>query len=108
MDQTVVFLTIVGMCAVTYIPRALPMLALASRSLPDVAIRWLSFIPTAVLSALLLPSLLVHDASLNLSLGNVFLWAGIPAFVLAVCTRSFFGTVALGMAIVAGSRYFFT
>ncbi|WP_319543397.1 AzlD domain-containing protein [uncultured Pseudodesulfovibrio sp.] len=107
MDQKVVFLTFLGMLAVTYIPRALPLLALASRTLPDPVVRWLSYVPVAVLSAMLFPSLLLKDASFNFEPDNYYLWAAIPAFILAWRTRSFFGTVALGMALVAGARYLF-
>jgi len=95
------------MTLVTYIPRVAPVLALASRSLPEPLVRWLSFVPTAVLSAMLFPSLLLRDGSFDLSPQNFFLWAAIPAFILAVKTKSFFGTVALGMALVAAGRYFF-
>jgi len=107
MDEQTVILTIVGMTLVTYIPRVAPVLALASRSLPEPLVRWLSFVPTAVLSAMLFPSLLLRDGSFDLSPQNFFLWAAIPAFILAVKTKSFFGTVALGMALVAAGRYFF-
>lgn len=89
MDEKVVFLTILGMMVVTYVPRMIPALALASRTLPEPLIRWLSFVPTAVLSAMLLPSLLLKDAVFDFSLGNFFLWASIPAFLLAWRTRSF-------------------
>ncbi len=107
MEQQVVFFVIMGMCLVTYIPRVAPMLVLASRSMPEPVVRWLSFVPTAVLSAMLLPSIVAPGNQLALTSDNLFLWAGVPAFVLAVTTRSFFGTIALGMAIVAGARYFF-
>nr|WP_321258058.1 AzlD domain-containing protein [uncultured Pseudodesulfovibrio sp.] len=107
MDQKIVFLTFLGMLAVTYIPRVLPMLALASRTLPEPVVRWLSYVPVAVLSAMLFPALLLKDMSFNFDPDNYFLWAAIPAFILAWRTRSFFGTVALGMALVAGARYFF-
>lgn len=106
MEQGLIFLTIVGMMLVTYIPRALPVLALAKRTLPEPMVRWLSFIPTAVLSALLAPSLVLRDNAVALDSHNVFLLASIPCFLLAWKTRSFFGTVALGMALVAGMRYF--
>ncbi len=56
---------------------------------------------------MLFPSLLLRDGSFDLSPQNFFLWAAIPAFILAVKTKSFFGTVALGMALVAAGRYFF-
>lgn len=107
MGQTVIMVAIIGMCVVTYIPRALPMLMLASRSMPPLVTEWLSFIPAAVLAALLLPSLVMQEGSIALGVDNVFLWAGIPAFILAITTRSFFGTVALGMGIVAACRFFF-
>ncbi|MBC15516.1 MAG: branched-chain amino acid ABC transporter [Desulfovibrio sp.] len=106
MEEQIVLLTIVGMTLVTYIPRFVPVLALASRTLPEPLIRWLSYVPTAVLSAMLVPSLLLKDASFDFSMENYFLWAAIPAFILAWRTKSFFGTVALGMGLVAAGRYF--
>lgn len=107
MEQGLIFWTIVGMCLVTYIPRAAPMLVLAQRSMPEPVIRWLSFVPTAVLSAMLLPSIIMPGNTLSLGADNIFIWAAVPSLVLAVLTRSFFGTVALGMVIVAGGRFFF-
>lgn len=107
MDQEIIFLTFVGMLAVTYIPRMVPLVALASRSLPEPVVRWLSFVPVSVLSAMLFPSLLLKDRQFDFSPDNFFLWAAIPAFLLAWRTKSFFGTVALGMALVAVGRYFF-
>jgi branched-subunit amino acid transport protein len=106
MDQKIVFLTIVGMLAVTYVPRMVPLVALASRTLPEPVVRWLSYVPAAVLSSMLFPALLLRDGHLDLSLDNYFLWAAVPAFLLAWRTKSFFGTVALGMALVAAGRYF--
>jgi branched-subunit amino acid transport protein len=105
-DEKTVFLTIVGMTLATYVPRVAPALTLASRSLPDPVVRWLSYVPTAVLSAMLFPALLLRDSTFDLSLENLFLWASVPAFALAWKTRSFFGTVALGMAVVAAGRLF--
>lgn len=107
MDEKIVLLTIVGMMLVTYIPRVAPVLALASRTLPEPVVRWLSFVPTAVLSAMLFPSLLLKENSFDFSGENYFFWAAIPAFLLAWRTKSFFGTVALGMGLVAAGRYFF-
>ncbi|QGY38711.1 AzlD domain-containing protein [Pseudodesulfovibrio cashew] len=106
MDEKTVILTITGMMLVTYVPRVAPVLALASRSLPEPLVRWLSFVPTAVLSAMLFPSLLLREEHFDFSPENYFLWAAVPAFLLAWRTRSFFGTVALGMGLVAAGRYF--
>ncbi|GAB7023369.1 AzlD domain-containing protein [Salidesulfovibrio brasiliensis] len=106
MDQKIVFLTIVGMAVVTYVPRAAPMLALAARGIPEPVMRWLSYVPVAVLSAMLAPALVLREGSFDFGMDNLFLWAAIPAFALAIKTRSFFGTVALGMGLVAAGRYF--
>ncbi|WP_272700370.1 AzlD domain-containing protein [Desulfovibrio sp. Fe33] len=106
MDQKTVFITIVGMLAVTYIPRMVPLVVLASRTLPGPVVRWLSYVPAAVLSSMLFPALLLRNGNLDVSFDNYFLWAAVPAFLLAWRTRSFFGTVALGMALVAAGRWF--
>jgi branched-subunit amino acid transport protein len=106
MDQKIILLTIVGMMVVTYVPRFLPALALSSRNLPPVLTRWLSYVPSAVLSALLFPSLLIHEGAIDFSFSNLFLWAAVPSFAVMFLTRSFFGTVATGMVVVAAVRYF--
>ena len=108
MDQQTIFLTILGMMAVTYIPRALPVLALARRTLPEPVIRWLGFIPVAVLSAMLLPSLVAPEKILDFSFQNIFLWAAFPTFLVCWKTKSFVGAVVTGMGCVALGRLIFT
>lgn len=104
MDQSTVFLTILGMALVTYLPRLLPVALLASRTLPDLVVAWLRFVPVAVLSALLLPGLVTQEGSLDLSADNWFMWAAIPAVLVAWRTRSMFATVVVGMGVVAIAR----
>ena len=104
MDQTTVFLTLIGMNLVTYIPRLLPVWALASKSLPKVIVDWLRYVPVAVLAAMLLPSLLVSDGRIDLTPSNMFLWAAIPTLVVAWKRRSLFGSVVIGMLVVALAR----
>lgn len=101
MDERLIFLTICGMGAVTYLPRVLPMLLLASRGMPTIVVRWLSFIPATVLAALLAPGLVCPDGQLSLGTHNIFLWVAVPTFIVAWRFKSFFGTVATGMVLVA-------
>ena len=108
MDQQTLFLTILGMAAVTYVPRVLPLLTLARRNLPEAVARWPSFIPAAVLAAMLLPALTLTDQGLDLSEKNVFLWAALPCFLTGWKTKSAAATVAVGMVCVAAGRYFLT
>ena len=106
MDQKAILITILGMGAVTYLPRLLPVLVLSSKKLPPLVETWLRYVPVAVLSAMLLPSLVVIDGGLDFSRSNLFLWASIPTFLVAWKTRNLFGSVIVGMAVVALARYF--
>jgi branched-subunit amino acid transport protein len=105
MDQTTIFLTIVGMGVVTYLPRLLPVWVLSQRTLPPLVVAWLRFVPVAVLAALLLPGLVMPEERLDLSFNNLYVWAAIPAIVVAWRTRSFFGRVLVGMGLVALLRW---
>jgi len=101
------FLMIGGMMLVTYLPRLLPAWLLQGRTIHPFLSAWLKYVPVAVLSALLLPSLLVADGKLNLAWDNLYLWAAIPAALVALKTRSMFATVLVGMAVVALTRLLF-
>lgn len=91
----------VGMALVTYLPRMLPLVVLSKFQLPPVLLRWLSFVPVAVLSALLAKELLVADGKLAVSAAHPQLLAAIPAFVVAAWTRSLMGTVVAGIVTMA-------
>ncbi len=106
LDQTDVFLTILGMALATYLPRAAPLVFLSGRTLPPLMVRFLGFVPAAVLAALLFPSVFAPRGSLDLSPGNVFLLGSVPAALVAWRTGSFFGAVAAGMGTVAALRFF--
>ena len=105
MDQKDIFLTILGMALVTYIPRLLPVWLLSSKSLPPLVVAWLRYVPVAVLAAMLLPSIVVQDNQINLGLGNLFFWAAFPTLLVAWKKRSLFGSVVVGMVVVAVARY---
>jgi branched-subunit amino acid transport protein len=109
MEQGMIFIALFGMLAVTYVPRALPVLLLSSRKLPKALVSWLSYVPVAVLAAMLFPSLLIPEGQaggqqIDLGLDNLFLWAAIPTLIVAWKRRSFFGAVIVGMVVVAGAR----
>ena len=106
MDQTLIFWTIVGMAVVTYLPRLLPTLFLSGRTLRPVIASWLRLVPPAVLAAMLIPSLLVREDSVDLDFDNLFFWAALVAFPVAWKWNSLFATVVVGMGLVALGRYF--
>lgn len=103
MDQTLAFLTILGMAAVTYLPRAVPLLWLSSRPLPSAVTSWLRHVPVAVLSAMLFPALMSPEAANDHS--RVFLLAALPTAIVAWRTRSLAGAVLAGIGAVLVGRH---
>ena len=76
-------LIFLGMMLVTYVPRLLPLLALSQVRLPDRIMSWLSYLPAAILSALIFPGALVRNGSLDPGFGNPSVWALAASFVFA-------------------------
>jgi branched chain amino acid efflux pump len=98
------FLMIVGMVLVTFIPRY-GVLALIGRiEMPRPLFRALKFVPPAVLSAIILPAMLLKDDQLDLSPHNSFLVAGIVAGLVAWRTRNLLLTIVIGMTALWGWR----
>ncbi len=93
------------MAVVTYLPRLLPTLFLSSRNLQPFIASWLRLVPPAVLAAMLVPSLLVREDTVELGFDNLFFWAALIAFVVAWKWNSLFATVVIGMGLVALGRY---
>ncbi len=105
MDQKVILWTILGMAAVTYLPRLLPAWLLASRSFNPNFERWLGFVPAAILGALLAPALLAPQGAVDVSWDNLHLLAALPAGLAAWRTKNLFAAVAAGMATLAALRW---
>ncbi|GAA0263912.1 AzlD domain-containing protein [Halobacterium noricense] len=62
--------------------------------------RVLSYVPPAVLAALVLPELVLSDGTLAVSLGNDRLLAGAIAAVVAWRTEDMLATVVVGMGVL--------
>ena len=60
----------------------------------------LRFVPIAVLSAIILPALLINGNTLYLSLHNTRLIAGVVAIVVAWRTKNILLTIIVGMAVL--------
>lgn len=91
---------IVGMGIVTYIPRMLPATVLSQKKLPDILIRFLNYIPAAVLSALLFPNVLVTGHEINIGISNPLFITSLLTFPIAYKTKNMFLTVIIGMIII--------
>ncbi len=97
-------LTLIGMAAVTYLPRLVPLLALSGKQLPAPIVAWLRHVPGAVLAAMLVPAILIKDGRLSIGLDNLFFWAAIPTFIAAVLSKNLFIPVIVGVMVVITAR----
>lgn len=88
---------VIGMLAVTYLARLIPMLVLSRLEIPAGFRRWLQFVPVAVLSALLVPNILLQNGGLALRLDNTYLLAAVPTVIVAARFKNIFLTVLCGI-----------
>ncbi|HHX77087.1 MAG TPA: AzlD domain-containing protein [Firmicutes bacterium] len=93
-------LLFLGMALVTYLPRFLPLFILAKKKIPRRLIVWLSYVPAAVLAALLFPGLLLREGRIDISLNNHYLLAALPTFAVALRTRNMIFTIITGMVSI--------
>ncbi len=92
-----ILLTIAGMALATYMTRFGSLALLRRTGIPDWFARWLVHVPTAMLTALILPALLIRRQQLVLSLDNHYLIAGAVAAVVAYRSHNAVLTMGLGM-----------
>ncbi len=98
--QTVV-LAILGAALVTVIPRVVPLILLSRVTLSDTVVRWLSYVPFAVLAALLGQSVMLNEGRIELPPHNLAPLALLPTLVVAILTRSLIGAVLAGVIAMA-------
>ncbi|QSF47280.1 AzlD domain-containing protein [Paenibacillus tianjinensis] len=92
-----IFLIILGAALVTFIPRVLPLMLLSRITIPEWGMRWLNYMPIAVMSALVAQELFIDEGRFAALSTNVELIAALPTFWVAVKTRSLLGTVITGV-----------
>lgn len=92
-----ILLLLAAMGVVTYGPRWFPILFLSGKRLPPWFRAWLDFIPAAILSALVLPSLVTKGTPRTFLLWSPEMMVALPTFLFALKTRSLGGTVVVGM-----------
>lgn len=84
----------------TYAIRASFILLIGRREIPPLLRRALHYIPPAVLTAIILPELLLPGGRLHLSPANPHLLAGAAAALVAWRTRSVLLTIVVGMIVL--------
>lgn len=95
--NTYILWIIIGTAVVTFIPRVLPFIILSRLDLPEWVLKWLEYVPIAVMAALLAQEVLIYENELSFSFQNLKLLAIVPTFITAIITRSLIGTVLVGI-----------
>lgn len=90
-------LLILGMMLVTFGVRY-PMLAIVGRlQLPPTIIRALRYVPVAVLTAIIVPAVVMPEGTIDIRIDNAYLVAGILAFIVSWRAKNLLATIVIGM-----------
>ena len=99
-----VWLSIFGMALITFVIRysffALPNLKFSPR-----ITQALNYVPVSVLTAIIVPGLVMPEGQWALSLDNSYLLAGVACILIAAFTRHTLLTIGGGMLIFLGLRW---
>ncbi|MDA8441463.1 MAG: AzlD domain-containing protein [Peptococcaceae bacterium] len=95
-----IFYIIIGMTLVTYFTRFGALVLFRFTGVPTWLNRWLKYVPVAILTALIVPSLLLPKGYLEISLNNHYLIAGIVAAFVAYKSRNIIATLGIGMSVM--------
>lgn len=102
MSLTQEFMLILGMVVVTFGVRYASLALTGRFPLPPAVVRLLAYVPVAVLTALVVPYVLVRDGQLSLGLDNAYLVGAIVAILLSYFSKNLLLTIALGMGVFFG------
>ncbi|GIN72929.1 branched-chain amino acid ABC transporter [Bacillus sp. J14TS2] len=105
--QLSILLIIIGCAIVTFIPRIIPFIVIRNIQLPGIVIKWLSYIPICIFTALIVDSFIIQDNEPMLAIDWRVLAAIIPTLMIALWTKSMSVTVIVGIVCMAIIRFLF-
>ncbi len=101
-----VMLMILAMGAVTYASRVAGFILVRAFGVPRVLASWLTYVPVGILTALIVPTLLIRQGQFHIGPDNHYMLAGIVAALVAYKTRNVLITVGIGLAAVFALQSF--
>lgn len=105
MNISLPMLLLIAACAaVTIVPRVLPFLIIRNLKLPVIALRWLSYIPICILTALVVSNVLGENGPLSFDWEVITIM--VPTILFALWTKSLLLTVIIGVVLMATLRFF--
>ncbi len=100
-----IIIIIITMAVVTFFTRFASLVLLHHTGIPAWFGKWLKHVPVGILTALIIPPILVQQGQINISLHNHYLVAGIVAAVVAYKSGSAVLTMGLGMGAMLALRW---
>ena len=92
------WLIILAVSAITFLLRASFIVFADPHRFPHAFRQALTFVPPAVLAAIVAPGLLIRDGVLDFTLSNERLFAGLVAIVATIFVRNAMAAIAAGMS----------
>lgn len=104
--HTLILIILCGV--VTLLVRIIPFVMISRVNLPEIVIKWLSFIPITLFTALIIDGVIQqHHHTLGYTLNLAYIIAIIPTVLLAILTRSLTVTIIGGIITIACLRLVF-
>ena len=88
------------MTVVTYLTRISFLYLFRNLIVPDSVSRGFRFIPIGILTAMVIPGLLVFDGQINFSWNNYYLLAGLASALATMRWKNMFASLGAGMAVM--------
>ncbi len=94
-----IWLAMIGLGILTFVTRFSFIALLERWQAPLVVQRALRFVPVAVLTAIIIPELVLREGFFDAQLTNPRLWAGLVAALVAWKTKNVILTIVVGMLV---------
>ena len=98
---------ILGMFVITFSIRFLMFAFAGKLSFPNWLAKSLKFVPPAVLTAIIIPAVIMPSGIIDISLTNSYLIAALFAFLIALVTKNLLKTIGLGMTFFLVLQYIY-
>ncbi|WP_392561951.1 AzlD domain-containing protein [Orbus sturtevantii] len=99
-------LIILGCGLVTWLPRVIPFVLVRKIRIPDIVLRFLSYVPLCILTALFVQNLLVAREGQLPTINMHYLYATVPTILVAIMTKNLMWIVIVGIISMSLVRYF--
>ena len=88
---------VLAMAIVTFVPRYLPLYFANRLVLPRIVEQALNYVPIAILTIIIVQTVVYQDRALDLSWTNPYIGASLVAFVFALTQKKLFITIGAGL-----------